>query len=337
MGISMKTKRKAYPYLLLIAVAAVAGTGGFVVGKNLNTRSLSTTQSIRENNNKYEFIHPLLAVTRSDMDVPSPTYTGLLKKVQDYISQEKSTDGLSDASVYFTDYKKNGGSFALNVDDAYAPASMLKVVIMIGYLKEADSDDAVLSNSYVYNAQVSNLSDDVPFEAPSALVVGASYTVDDLIHKMIIDSDNGAMNLLLAHIDDAYLSQVYSDLGLRGPSADGTQYTISAKDYSLFFRILYNSTYLSRENSELALSLLSQSTFHDGLVAGVPAGIPVAHKFGEHINGTADNINSVELHDCGFVYPSDAPYLLCVMTKSSTLGESEKVISNISKIIYNGR
>ena len=333
----MMNKRKAYLCLLVIIIAIASGTIGFVVGKKMNTQVVSATQSVRENNDKYQFIHPLLAVNRSDISTPSPAYLSLMNKVQDYISTEKSTGGLSDASVYFIDYRKNGGSFALNEADPYAPASMLKVVIMIGYLKEADTDEAVLSNTYVYTADVSRASSGIPFEAPSSLVVGKSYTVDDLVHRMIVDSDNGAMNLLLSHIDDAYLSQVYSDLGLHGPLADGTQYTISAKDYSLFFRILYNSTYLSRENSEQALVLLSEASFQDGLVAGIPKGVPIAHKFGEHINGVGSTIDSIELHDCGYVYPSDAPYLICVMTKSKTLNESEKVISNISKMIYNGR
>lgn len=35
---------------------------------------------------------------------------------------------------------------------------------------------------------------------------------------MIVDSDNEAMNVLLANIDDNYLSQVYKDLGLTEPT-----------------------------------------------------------------------------------------------------------------------
>jgi len=330
-----KKPRKVFVYAVIAVVAA--GLIGFFVGQKTAPVVVSTTQSLRENNDAYKFIHPLLAVNRVDMDTPSPTYTNLSKTVSQFIDTEKSSGSLSDASVYFIDYKNNGGSFAINENDAYAPASLLKVVVMIGFLKESDSDNTLLSRQLVYNSSFSHLIDDIPFEMPSLLKTGESYTIGDLIHRMIVDSDNGAMYLLLDNIDNNYLSQVYTQLGLHIPTVDNPNYTISAKDYSLFFRILYNSTYLSRESSETALSYLSQVTFKDGLVAGLPAGTVVAHKYGEHVNGTDGNVDSVELHDCGYVYAPDAPYLLCVMTKSKTLDESQKVISTISKIIYNGR
>ena len=330
-----RTPKQFFVYAALVII--VSGVLGFAIGRKTVPKNVSTTQSIREDSGDYKFIHPLLAVNRTDLATPSPGYSKLAGTVQNFIDTEKATGLLTNASVYFADYKTNGGSFAINADDQYAPASMLKVVVMIGFLKESDSDSNIFSKTLVYNENLQHSIADIPFESPSLLVVGQSYTVEDLIHRMIVDSDNGAMYLLLDNISDSYLSQVYTDLGLHGPTADNPNYTISANDYSLFLRILYNATYLSHDSSEMALSYLSQATFKDGLVAGLPAGTIVAHKYGEHVNGTEDQVQSVELHDCGFVYPSDAPYLLCVMTKSTTLDESEKVISNISKIIYNGR
>ena len=329
-----KGRKKNVAWMLLIVILSVAV--GFFVGQKVEQKKVVLLQSLRENDDTYKFIHPLLVVNRQD-DVTSPNLYTVQNDVQSFINNEKSSGLLSDASVYFIDYKKNGGTFAIDENDAYAPASMLKVVVMMGYLKEADSDDSILSDSYTYSSTLANSLRDIEFDDPSTLKVGETYTVQELINKMIIDSDNGAMDLLLSNIPDSYLSQVYTNLGLNGPVGDGSTYTISAKDYSLFFRVLYNATYLSKENSELALSLLSQATFKDGLISGVPAGTVVSHKFGEHINGTIDDITSVELHDCGYIYASDAPYLLCVMTKSKTLDESKKVISNISKIVYNER
>jgi hypothetical protein len=42
---------------------------------------------------------------------------------------------------------------------------------------------------------------------------------------------------------------------------------LSVKDMATFFRILYNASYLGRENSEYALKLLSQVDFNNGLRA----------------------------------------------------------------------
>ena len=323
--------------MLVLVLMAISVASGFFAGEKMSTKNISQNQSLRESNDDYKFIHPLLAVMRQDIDGNSSISSNVEKNVEAFINSEKLSGLLSDASVYFIDYKKDGGSFSINENDKYAPASMLKVVIMISYLKELDSGNKVFSDSYVYNSSLANALQDIPFDAPSSLKVGESYTVKELINKMIIDSDNGAMNLLLSNINDTYLTEVYKNLGLSSPDSSGSNYKISAKDYSLFFRVLYNATYLSRESSEYALSLLSKTTFNDGLTSGVPSGIIVSHKFGEHISGSIDQPTVNELHDCGYIYAKDSPYLLCVMTKSKTIDESKKVISNISKIVYNSR
>ncbi|MFS6553880.1 serine hydrolase, partial [Staphylococcus aureus] len=137
----------------------------------------------------------------------------------------------------------------------------------------------------VYNEAVKKNYETIPFETPSSLKNGTAYKVSTLLEKMIVDSDNGAKDLLLENMSDEYLTGIYTDLGLVAPADDGS-YLISAKSYSLFLRILYNASYLNNENSEFALKLLSQATFKNGLVKDLPEGTIVAHKFGEHINST---------------------------------------------------
>jgi hypothetical protein len=75
---------------------------------------------------------------------------------------------------------------------------------------------------------------------------------------------------------------------------------------------------------------LAKSTFTEGIVAGLPQGMTVAHKFGEAElpDGT------LQLHDCGIVYKPNQPYLICVMTKGSNFDTLAGVISHISKTVY---
>lgn len=105
---------------------------------------------------------------------------------------------------------------------------------------------------------------------------------------------------------------------------------ITVKEYASFFRILFNSSYLSRENSEKALRLLDATDYNDALPAGVPPGIQVAHKFGEA--GTVEVER--QLHDCGIVYFPDHPYLACIMTRGKELDGLKQSIVDISKFIY---
>ncbi len=324
-------------YAILYSTFLIIGVGlGYLLGyQTKKPVPADATKSIREQGTDYKFIRPLLAVYRQNISIPTPVFAPLAAKINNFIAVQKSSGVLDTASLYFINYGKETGSFAINEKAPFTPASLLKVVIMVAYLKKSDTDPSILQKELFYNPTIAENLQSIPFESPSTLVVGNSYSVSDLINKMIIDSDNGAMNVLIDNIDTSYLNTVYANLGLKGPTGI-SPYAISVEDYALFLRILYNGTYLSDLSSEKALSILSKATFNKGIVAGLPAGTIVAHKFGEHVNGTDAKVDSVELHDCGFVYlNSDTqPYLLCIMTRGNTLDGVEKTISGISKLIY---
>ena len=147
---------------------------------------------------------------------------------------------------------------------------------------------------------------------------------------MIVQSDNSAMYLLGREEPDA-IDKVFSTLRILYPLENQGDF-MSAATYSRLFRTLYNSTYLSRPDSEEALRLLSYTNFRRGLVQGT-ATTTVSHKFGEQtIEG--GEIDQKELHDCGIVYYPEKPYFLCVMTKGEDFGKLEKVIGGISKLVF---
>jgi beta-lactamase class A len=130
----------------------------------------------------------------------------------------------------------------------------------------------------------------------------------------------------------ADLQNVYNDfdLELNGPGvADDS--TVTVRGYSGFFRILFNASYLNKDDSEYILSLLAQSDFTDGLVAGVPSGVPVAHKFGER---ELSDSSLDQIHDCGIVYYPGHPYLLCVMTEGHNTAKQISAIKQISAAVY---
>ncbi len=328
---SPKNTRKTM--ILGIGLTIISLLVGFSIGRHYKSVEFVSSKSIRENDTDYKFIHPLLALDRP-VDLAIDTSGGLSKDMNDLINKDESQNKISAASVYFVNYgsKSNVGFFAINRDDKYAPASLLKVVIMVAFFKEAETESSILNSELTYTPNISNL-DDQPFDTATKLVIDKKYTVEDLINRMIIDSDNGAMNLLLSDMTDAYLNKVYLDLGLKGPEINSV-YTISVSDYSLFFRILYNATYLSHEYSEKALSILSKATFKDGIVAGLPQGTIVSQKFGEHINTQGTVIDSIELHNCGIVYLPNNPYLICVMTKGKNYDDLAAFIKDVSSLTY---
>jgi beta-lactamase class A len=295
----------------------------------------ATPRPVRDQNESYALINPLLFYNNpSDPNV----YKVVLNKAQKQIDEFKKQDKQGTASIYLKDL--NSGTWAgLNSAEQYNPASLLKVVVMIAYFKEAEANPSLMYRSLAYTTAIKNAYANIPYEQGTSLVLGRSYTVKDLVERMIIRSDNGATYTLLASINTSQLDGVFTALGVENPTTKGRDYTISAGRYSYFFRILYNATYLDRDDSERALELLSQSDFNDGLVAGLPEGITTAHKFGENtITDSKGTITQVELHDCGIIYyPRDNPYLLCIMTRGTELNSLKALIKDISNIVYTDR
>jgi hypothetical protein len=154
---------------------------------------------------------------------------------------------------------------------------------------------------------------------------------------MIKYSDNKAYYVLLDKLhlispDRDLLKDTFVELGIVDPK-DLLDNTISVKSYSSIFIQLFNSSYINnRKSSENVLSLLAESEWKNGLNAGVPVDINIAHKFGERFNFDGNGLD--QLHDCGIVYYPENPYLLCVMTRGNDYGQLAKVINEISKMFY---
>ncbi len=326
--------RNIYSGLLLLAIALGIGfAGGYAEGKAKSSDVVESIDKsltpIEENGTSYTFVHPLLAY-----HIPEATvfgdYLSLKDSIQSIINSEIASDHAKRVSVYFRDLDA-GRWVGIDQDATYHPASLLKVPIMIAYYKNAEQDPSTFSQSVIYDPRV--MPSD-PFTAPSALIAGHAYSVQSLIEYMITDSDNGATFTLLNRINSDFLHAVYTEPGIQDPGDDSASYQISARTYGLFFRILYNTTYLSPEYSERALKLLSQATFTDGLAAGVPKGTVVAHKYGDHILTSNGSVTGVELSDCGIIYYPAHPYLLCVMTSSYNEPTASKIIADISRTAY---
>jgi len=224
----------------------------------------------------------------------------------------------------------NGPWFGINEKDNFAPASLLKVPLMIAYLQYAEHDPGILQSTILYDKEIEDFATQ-NILPDKKLELGKSYSVEELIYRMIAYSDNVAKNLLMDNINYEALDAVYIDLGIILPDSLEKTDFITAKEYSSFFRVLFNASYLNKEMSEKALAILSRATFRTGIVAGVPSDVIVAHKFAER--GDLSN-ETVQLHDCGIVYHKKRPYLLCVMTYGRDFKKIDEIIREISEITY---
>jgi beta-lactamase class A len=318
--------------VLLLILAALLGATVAVndLWETENFRTLFTQITpIRQNSKQFKYINPLFGCDSPAEAVAFSEYTPLKNKVQAIINQKNSS--IQNVSFYFKDLT-TGHWTGINDNLSYNPASLMKVALMIVYYHQAEENPAILQKKVTYRPY----SSPEPFQAPSELKTGQDYTVEQLIEAMIIESDNGAMDTLLANVNNISFNEIFSDIGIQNPeSVQRNNYIISTKTYTLFFRLLYNATYLSHDFSEKALELLSRATYKNGLVAALPQDIPVAHKFGEYVLSADGKIpTGYELHDCGIVYYPGHNYLICIMTKGRDLEDLTGIIQNISQVVY---
>lgn len=279
------------------------------------------------------FINPLLEYEVSG-SVFGPALSSFEDDIQKLVDNLKKKYQANEVSVYFRNLN-DGPWFGINQDINYFPASLLKLPIMLAYYKASESEPKVLDEKITYDEgyvkTLGNFNEEEYYKPEKTIEPKQTYTVSELIEKMIVYSDNNAKNLLVLNLDKPdMLYKLYTDLGLASPPelrSGGDVLTVH--EYATFYRILYNASYLNKEDSNKVLELLSRSNFNRGINAGVPDNIKVAHKFGEH----SDN-NFRQLHDCGIIYYPQNPYILCIMTRGAVFDELEKIIGEISKSVY---
>ncbi len=309
--------------------------GSYISNISLEHRESETIRSfqpVRANNNNYQFINPVLFYK-----VPSsallPEYEPLADAIQAKIKDLKESGRADSISVYYRDMNE-ARWVGMEQSKKYSPASLLKIVVMMVYMKQSEIDSSAMKRWITYSKDIETVaSQAVPYSQKSELSLGQAYTIENLIGRMIINSDNGATYALLSKINEEALHQLYMDLGLNDPAGQ-KDYKISAQEYSFFFRVLYNATYLNKETSEQALAILAKTTFMEGIAGGLPPSVIASHKYGESVGADSQGISSVELHDCGIVYASTKPYFLCVMTQGSDLEGLKEVIKEVSGVVY---
>lgn len=314
-------------HLALLNVCLIVTVGALIFYAH-SVQGEDAVKVSRDSSSQYKFTSPILDCENVEMQQSSIITKSIESKVNDLGSKY----GLDFFSVYYRDLY-DGQWIGVNENELFASASLVKIPILMSLYKEAESRPAI------FNKKVTVLPSDVSTDLTQTIVpdrevaTGVTYSMRDLAERMIEDSDNTATNALLRSLDTSYRPGIYESIGIDFKESDD-ELMISVKDYGGFFRVLFNASYLNRQSSEDALKLLSQTKFDKGLVAGVPSGVTVAHKFGERSIYWNGLLSSRQLHDCGIVYYPGKPYIMCVMTRGADFTKEEGFIQDVSKLFY---
>lgn len=324
----LKTKKFTILHLTAICVIAIAITFFLTASweKKKIAATTSTTPMCKTDIKRLsglKYIKPIMFV---DDECESDELSGLKQRVSEMINRSKTNQDIISASFYLKDYTNDDWT-SLNDDEMYQPGSLFKVPVLIAILKMNEMQPGFL-NKVVKFEKSFNIEKDVAFRSKS-IQLGKSYTIKELLTYMIKYSDNNATALVETQMRMDVFMKVFEDFGLRVPKENDKQYFISAKEYSFFIRGIYNAAYLNIDDSEYAAELLTECEFDKAMVKGLPAGTPIAHKFGE-----SGNVTEKELHESGIIYLNGNSYLLTIMTKGKDNDKLAKIIAEISQMVY---
>jgi len=321
--IPTKTKNKRHSIFYIAIFLVIGFSVGFLSKSFLFSCNISS----------FKYINTDLVCEKKEV-VDKYAYATLKSDLENYIQEKQKDKKITDISVYFRDLQ-NGPTLGINEHALFSPTSLLKLPLLLTYhnLKNEQIPDLfdreiVAKTTWFVPEQIILPKDPI--------ILGNTYSIKILLEHMIKYSDNNAYYVLLSYLreispDRDLLQSTYVDLGIVDPK-NFLDNTISVKAYGSIFVQLYNSSYFNKKDiSDEVLNLLTQADWKDGINAGVPPYVTVAHKFGERAN--LDN-NLDQLHDCGIVYYPKNPYLLCVMTRGSDFKELSNTIKDISKMVY---
>ena len=241
------------------------------------------------------------------------------------IAAEVTTNVEGHFSFYLEDLT-SGNSCGMDADHTYDAWSLMKVVTLVTVLKKVERHELSLDDNVI-------LLMDKPEPATPAAATDRKYchlSVSMLMSDMIELSDNVAAAGLSTTISASAFQESLRATGMPS-SVPGDSINpmprVSPRQFANLLRSLESASYLNESDSAMALPLLANTVYDDQLRAGPPRDILVAHKVGF-------NVATGDYHDCGIVYLPHRPYILCIMSTGTNLKEADRVISTLSKRVY---
>lgn len=247
--------------------------------------------------------------------------------------------------VAFRDLE-TGETCLIRADEPIHPASTMKVPVMLEVYRQAHEGKLKLDDRLVIRKTFASIVDGSPYELdpkddsePTLYRrIGQESTIRDLVFLMITESSNLATNLLVEKVTPEATTRFMKELG-----ADGLKVLRGVEDGKAFARGLNNvgtaeglmtvlsliaeGKAVSKSASDEMLAILRAQKFNEGIPAGLPPGVKVAHKTGSITAG---------YHDAAIIeVPGRKPIVLVVMTRGiADEPRAHKLVAEMARSAY---
>lgn len=205
----------------------------------------------------------------------------------------------------------SGLAAGYNADASMPAASTIKVAVMVEVFKRLEDGDFSLDRRVTLEGRDK---DDGSGDLCDA-ADGSSYSVSELLERMIDVSDNTAANMLIRLVGRQNINRDMRALGLRHTHLASSIRTqgwairdelrSSPSDMVRLLALMAKRRLVDEWSSNEMISILEDDQFNTLLPAPLPEDVLVAHKTGSLFD---------TLNDVGIVYANGAPYVVAVMT-----------------------
>ena len=265
----------------------------------------------------------------------------LAPELQD-IQQRIQQSGADVAVAFRTLDRKSAWSFRDN--EVFHAASTMKIPVMIELFRQAREGKLKLDDTLPVKNEFHSLVDGSVYtldpaddsEAELYKAIGQTRTLRQLCDLMITVSSNLATNLLVEKLGVENIRATVHAL-----RADGMNVLRGVEDNKAFEKGLNNATTargleallqaiakgkaVDAESSRQMVAILERQTFKEGIPAGLPPDMRVAHKTGE--------VTKIH-HDAGIVY-APRPFVLVVLVRGiADSKQSAALIAEIARDVY---
>jgi beta-lactamase class A len=229
-------------------------------------------------------------------------------------------------------------------DDVFHAASTMKIPVMIELFHQVREGKVKLSDSLPIKNEFHSLVDGSAFTLSAAddsetdvyKAAGQTRTLDQLCDLMVTVSSNFATNLLIQKLGieniRATVTSLHADgmdikRGVEDQKAfdKGLNTTTTARGLAALLVAIANGKAVDADASAKMVEILERQKFNEGIPAGVPKNIRVAHKTGE--------ITKIH-HDAGIVY-AERPFVIVVLVRGTDdFKASSALIADVTRDLY---
>jgi beta-lactamase class A len=229
-------------------------------------------------------------------------------------------------------------------DDVFHAASTMKIPVMIELFHQVRegkvklSDPLPIKNEFhsLVDGSVFALKPDDDSETDLYKAIGQTRTLSQLCDLMVTVSSNFATNLLIQKLGieniRATVNSLHADgmdikRGVEDQKAfdKGLNNTTTARGLATLLVAIANGKAVDPDSSAQMVEILERQKFNEGIPAGVPKNIRVAHKTGE--------ITKIH-HDAGIVY-AERPFVIVVLVRGmEDFKHSGTLIADVTHDLY---